>query len=61
MVEINPATNKTLSLDLQFLPYNKRNIETISNVLERRLMPGIKILYQINHNLLTIATFVTYA
>ena len=61
MVEIDPATNKTLSLDLQFLPYNKRNIETISKVLERRLMPGIKILYQINRNLLTIATFVTYA
>ena len=39
-VEIDPVTKMNLCFDLQFLPHNKRNVETISSLVEQRMVPG---------------------
>ena len=40
VAEIDPDNNKTLSFDLQFLPYNRRDVETISPLVIQRMHPG---------------------
>ena len=39
-VNVDPITNKTLNVDLQFLPYNRRDAEQISKLVEQRMVPG---------------------
>ena len=39
-VNVDPITNKTLAVDLQFLPYNKRNRATITPLIVQRMKPG---------------------
>ena len=40
MVEVDPLTNKTLSVDLQFLPYNRRDSNNITPLIVQRMEPG---------------------
>ena len=40
VVEVDPATDKTLALDLQFLPYNKRTAENIVPLIVQRMKTG---------------------
>ena len=39
-VEVDPVTNKTLAVDLQFLPYNKRTAKVITPLVFQRMVPG---------------------
>ena len=39
-VEVDPLTKKTIALDLQFLPYNRRNTDTIVPKIVQRMKPG---------------------
>ena len=40
IVEVDPTTGKTLSIDLQMLPYNKRDAETMLPLIEQRMEEG---------------------
>ena len=40
VVEVDPLTNKTLSVDLQFLPYNRRDSNNITPLIVQRMEPG---------------------
>ena len=40
MVEVDPETNKTTAIDLQFLPYNKRTIQQLTPMIAQRMAPG---------------------
>ena len=40
MVEVDPETNKTTAIDLQFLPYNKRTIKQLTPMIAQRMAPG---------------------
>ena len=39
-MEVDPITNKTLAVDLQFLPYNKRDKNNIAPLVVQRMKPG---------------------
>ena len=39
-VNVDPVTNKTLAVDLQFLPYNKRDRNQITPLVVQKMMEG---------------------
>ena len=39
-VDVDPQTGKTKYVDIQFLPYNKRNTDNIVPLVVQRMMPG---------------------
>ena len=39
-VAVDPETGKTLAVDLQFLPYNKRTAQVITPHVVQRMVPG---------------------
>ena len=39
-VDVDPNTGRTIAVDIQFLPYNKRDTESILPLLVQRLKPG---------------------